>query len=138
MAEDIHATSMVGGLNGELLVHRVRELEGWRDRMNGALEKLSESHTALLLMERDSANDRRESRAAMERCFRLADEIDHRSALVEQRVRLIEAALPLLEMTSRWVRAGVLTVLGGTVGVGGLLLLLLRAVLIEHAAGGIP
>ncbi len=108
-------------------MHRITELEAWRDRMMSALDKLSESHQALLLMERDSVNDRRESRAAIERCFKLADNIDGRNKLLDGRVRLIEEALPMLKLTSRWVQAGVLSIVAGTVGVGALLILVLRA-----------
>lgn len=116
------------GENGDaivqLLTHRVGELEQWRDRMLAALDRLTESTHNLMLLERDSANDRKDARQALERCFKLADAIDGRVSGIEQ-------ALPMLKETSRWVRGGVLSVVAGTVGVGGLLVLVLRAVL-EH------
>lgn len=101
--------------------------------MSAAHARQVETQHQLMLLDKESQVERREFRAAIERCFGLAKGIDEKREHLAVRVENIEQALPMLKVTSRWVIGGVIAAASSAVASGGLLYLAWQAIILRPA-----
>lgn len=96
---------MADELNGELVMHQLNELNESKKEHAKVLHTLNDTLTSIRIELSSHHADAKANREVVERCVKTLDGINNR-------VNNIEHALPMLRMTSNWVRVGVSSLLG--------------------------
>ena len=86
-----------------VVAHRVRILEEAIQDIRGSLKGINESLTTLTRLE----ERHRESKDAIARAFQRIEQGEKDLAEFGRRIAAVELALPVLKLTSHWVKAGV-------------------------------
>lgn len=99
---------MSDGNEPAVLEYRVRLMEGAIKDIGAALTGINQTLQALATLEIRHT----EIREALTRAFDAIKEAKDEAKRVDERVDLIEKALPLMQDTTKWVRVGVIAVVG--------------------------